>query len=486
MGSSEDTNRLDGGDTTAPQVAPDERDTVPHRSKPLQAVQGVGAYRLERLLGTGGMGAVYQAGHRVKPGTFAVKLLKPGMAHDPGFRRRFEREARVGVALEHPNIVDVQDFVVDGERLALVMEYVQGETLTSALVRRDTPLPWAEAVAIFRPILLAMTHAHARGVIHRDLKPGNVMITSEGEVKVTDFGIAFLTGGQATASRFVLGTAEYMAPECVASDDPPTERSDIYSLGMTLYRMVAGRLPFDAGTARLAVVKQKQQGDLAPPSRFVPGLPPGIDELVCKALEVEPADRFASCIEMLAMLEDATRRPRAAPAGDPGKTEGNRALLALAALVIVVVGGWLVVPGLLPEVEDAPQLGPREIPLEVGEDVAVAPTATPAPTAAPSTGAKPRPAPVEPKVGAILEHTGTLRVVAVPGARVLQGRAEIGHASPGGAAIPLEPGVQRVRFICADSPECADFLRRSVVEQFEVVAGEEVEYRVHFGELNPR
>jgi hypothetical protein len=159
----------------------------------------------------------------------------------------------------------------------------------------------------------------------------------------------------------------------------------------------------------------------------------------------------------------------------------------LAALVLVAALGWLFVPGLLPEVEDAPQLGPTEIPLGgVVEPVAVQ-TVTPPPIA-PVARAAPRPRPVveEPLEGAILERTGTLHVEATPGARVLQGRAEIGHASPGGATIRLEPGLQRVKFICADSPECADFVQRSVVEQFQVLEGGEVRYRLDFGELNRR
>ncbi len=474
-----------GDETTAAPVAPEDRDTAPARPGPLRPVQRVGAWRLDKLLGAGGMGAVYTGTHRVKPGTFAVKLLKPGLAHDEGFRRRFEREARVGVKLDHPNIVHVEDFVIDGERLALVMEFVPGETLTSALVRRDVPLPWGEALAVFKPVLLAMAHAHAHGVIHRDLKPSNVLITPDGQVKVTDFGIAFLSDGQATASRFVLGTAEYSAPECVASDEPPTARSDVYSLGMTLYRMVAGRLPFEAGAARLAVVKQKQAGNLPPPGRFVSGLPDGLDELVMKALATDPGDRFASCVQMLAALEEMARRPR--PTG--GEAEGNRALLATALLLVVGVAAWLLVPGLLPESEDVPELGPREIPLE-GVQEEPEPTATPAPTptAVAVRAATPAPPPKEeaPAEGQILDRTGTLRVVAVPGARVLQGRAEIGHASPGGASITVEPGVQRVRFVCADSPECADYVTRSLVEQFEVGEGEVVEYRVDFGEVNRR
>ena len=477
MGTEEDTRKFDApGDTT-----------VPQGSGPAEPVREVGAYRLQRLLGVGGMGAVYAARHRVKPGLFAIKLLNPGLAHDPGFRRRFEREAKVGIALDHPNIVDVQDFVVDGERLALVMECIQGETLTSYLGRRQGPLPWSEAAAIFRPVLLAMAHAHARGVIHRDIKPGNVMLTSDGVVKVTDFGIALLAGGPANASRFALGTAEYAAPECVASDDLPTQRSDIYSLGMTLYRMVAGRLPFESGAPRFAVMKQKQAGRLPPASSFVPDLPPGLDELIQKALDVEPADRMESCVSMLAMLEDAARRPRPPPVPGEGRSDGNRALLALSFLALVAVAAWLVVPGLLPDVDDAPELRPVEIPLEGGAEVTPEPTAAPTRTRVKPRGTPaPRPFVEEPREGAIMERTGTLHVEVTPGARVLQGSAEIGHASPGGAVIGLEPGIQRVRFICADSPECADFVQRSVVEQFEVVAGEEIRYRLDFGEINER
>src|SRR5919109_5291156 len=209
-----------------------------------------GRYRLLRLRGTGGMASVYLAedlrlGRRV-----AVKVLHPQFASDPSFVARFAYEARIAAGLAHPNIVQVYDVGHDGDRHYIVMEYVEGETLKE-LIRRQGALPVARALAIMSGVLAALALAHAHRLIHRDITAQNILLTSEGDVKVTDFGIARELSGTAmptlTLAGMVLGTVHYFAPE-QAQGRPAVPQSDVYAAGIVLYELLTGRCPLTPRT----------------------------------------------------------------------------------------------------------------------------------------------------------------------------------------------------------------------------------------------
>jgi serine/threonine-protein kinase len=218
-------------------------------------------------IGRGGMGSVHRARHLRLGRDVAVKFISERWAADPAFERRFEREARALAQLNHPGIVAVHDFGRDGGRSYLVMEYVDGRPLAALL-----PLPAERAIEIAAQLCDALAYAHARGVVHRDVKPANVLVDAAGRAKLSDFGIARLLAGEradTTATAGVLGTPAYMAPEALAGA-PPDPRMDVYALGVVLYEMITGRPP---------------QGDLA-------GLSPPLDRIVRRALATDLAERY--------------------------------------------------------------------------------------------------------------------------------------------------------------------------------------------------
>src|SRR3990172_2327698 len=208
-----------------------------------------GRYRIEDLLGQGGMSAVYKAADPNLRRTVAVKLIHSHLAADPEFVRRFEEEAAAVAQLRHPNIIQVFDFNHDSDTYFMVLEYVQGDTLRSklkALSEKQQRLPLAESIRIMAAICDAVHYAHQRGMIHRDLKPANVMINPQGQPILMDFGVAKILGGQQhTATGAVVGTPAYLSPEQVRGDRPDA-RADIYSLGVVLFEILAGRPPFQS------------------------------------------------------------------------------------------------------------------------------------------------------------------------------------------------------------------------------------------------
>jgi eukaryotic-like serine/threonine-protein kinase len=265
-----------------------------------------GRYRLLRPLGTGGMASVYLAedlrlGRRV-----AVKVLQPQFASDPSFVTRFAYEARIVARLAHPNIVQVYDVGHDGDRHYIVMEYVEGETLKE-LIRRQGALPVARALAIMSGVLAALALAHAHRLIHRDITAQNILLTSGGDVKVTDFGIARELSDTATPTLtlagMVLGTVHYVAPE-QAQGRPAVPQSDVYAAGIVLYEMVTGTLPFDAENP-LAVAMQQITQAPTPPTRLNAAIPPSVEAIVLTALAKNAAERFAGAAEMQAAVDPA-------------------------------------------------------------------------------------------------------------------------------------------------------------------------------------
>ncbi len=278
-------------------------------------------YRIEARIGSGGMAEVYRGFDPVLNRTVAIKILLPQFARDMSFVERFRREAQAAARLNHPNIVGVYDTGADGETQFIVMEFIEGRTLADFLGvgRRPTPVQAAE---IAQKICGALAAAHAQGVIHRDIKPGNVMVTRDGTVKVMDFGIARISTGVETAPQTsaVLGTASYLSPE-QAQGAPVDARTDIYSLGTVLYEMLVGRPPF-TGDSPVAIAYKQVNEQAVPPSQLNPDVPPRLDAVVMRALSKNPANRYQNAQEFSEDLnrvvkgQDVEATPLLPPGGD--------------------------------------------------------------------------------------------------------------------------------------------------------------------------
>lgn len=262
--------------------------------------KSIGRYQVTALLGRGGMAEVYHA-HDPRLGRdVAIKLILPSLAAEDGFERRFETEARALAALAHPHIVTVHDFGSSDAGSYLVMEFVSGGTLKDKLKALGRPLQLDEAARIVQAIGAALDHAHAKGVIHRDVKPANIMFGADGTPVLTDFGIArVLDTTQITTASALTGTPAYMAPE--QANGQPVKQSDLYALAIVLFEMLTGRTPFIGTTATELVLKHLQAAPPAP-SSIRADLPPGIDAFMAIALAKSPEARFSSGAELSAAL----------------------------------------------------------------------------------------------------------------------------------------------------------------------------------------
>ena len=257
-------------------------------------------YRVEERIAMGGMGSVYLATDERLDRRVALKVLKEELADDERFVERFRREARAAGALSHPNIAGVFDFGQHESRYYMVMELAEGRDLARVL-REEGPLSPERSVRIGTQIAQALGHAHAAGVVHRDIKPPNVIIGEADRVKVTDFGIARAVGDSTlTATGSVLGTAHYISPEQAGGGEvgPP---ADIYALGIVLYEMLTGSLPF-TGDSALAVAMRHVSDDVPAPSALNPEVPASLDAVVARATAKHPRDRYGSSNEMAEAL----------------------------------------------------------------------------------------------------------------------------------------------------------------------------------------
>lgn len=259
-------------------------------------------YEIHRHLARGGMAQVYLARDRALDRPVAVKELVPEFATDPSFVERFRREAQSAARLTHPNVVAVYDWGTQDGTYFIVMEYVDGPSL-SQLIRRDGALHPRRAAEIASEVAAALGFAHSQGVVHRDVKPGNVLLTASGQAKVADFGIARAMSSvdeELTQTGSVMGTATYFSPE-QAQGLPVDARADLYSLGVVLYEMVAGRPPF-SGDTPLAIAYKHVQDLPARPSTIVPDIPVGLEAIIMKLLQKQPLDRYASAEDVRADL----------------------------------------------------------------------------------------------------------------------------------------------------------------------------------------
>ncbi len=256
---------------------------------------------MEARIGGGGMAIVYKARDLVLNRPVAVKVLRPQFCTDDDFINRFRREAQAVASLSHPNVVSVYDVGQDHDIYYMVMEYIEGSTLKD-LINRQGALPVAEAVRIAVQVCDALDHAHQNHIIHRDIKPHNILIGKNGRVKVTDFGIArAVTSATITHTGSVIGSVHYFSPE-QARGGITAEKSDIYSLGIVLYEMVTGQVPF-SGDSPISVALKHLQDPLPEPRQINPAIPQSVENVILKALVKDPLLRYASAREMLSDLE---------------------------------------------------------------------------------------------------------------------------------------------------------------------------------------
>ena len=286
-----------------------------------------GRYRIQRKLGAGGMADVYLAEDQELGRRVAIKILNDRHANDDQFIERFRREAKNAAALNHPNIVSIYDRGNAEDTYYIAMEFLDGRSLKELIVGRGAA-PINVAIEYARQILSALRFAHRHGIVHRDIKPHNVLVDGEGRVKVTDFGIARAGTSQMTETGSIVGTAQYLSPE-QARGGEVDPRSDLYSLGVVLYELLTGKTPFDGDTPVEIAMKHLSNAP-KPPSKLRPDVPPELDMVVLRALAKNPDDRYQSADEMEADLE---RVARGAPVAAATMDSATRVLPVVAAAV---------------------------------------------------------------------------------------------------------------------------------------------------------
>ena len=266
-----------------------------------------GRYEISEVLGVGGMAVVFKAYDAIEQRTVAVKILKQEFLSNEEFKRRFKNESKAIAMLSHPNIVKVYDVSLTDNLQYIVMEYIDGITLKE-YIEQQKVLSWKETVHFTVQILRAMQHAHDKGIVHRDLKPQNIMLLQNGAIKVTDFGIArFSRSETRTITDKAIGSVHYISPE-QARGGYIDEKADIYSVGVMMYEMLTGRLPFEADSP-VSVAIMQMQADPKMPREINESIPEGLEQITKKAMQKDPALRYQSAAEMLRDIEEFKKNP---------------------------------------------------------------------------------------------------------------------------------------------------------------------------------
>lgn len=317
-------------------LCPNDGVALEKRNDSLIGTVLAGKYRVDARLNEGGMGSVYQGTHMLMEKTVAIKVLRPSLAADEKIVARFSREARAASRISHPNALSVTDFGEDDNGIVfLVMEFLSGQTLKQ-LIRDEGPLPLPRVVEITRQIGDALAAAHAQGVVHRDLKSDNIMLldTTQGDhAKVLDFGIAKINepdgkfDGDLTAPNLVIGTPQYMSPEQCAQDAEIDARSDLYSLGVILYEMLVGHVPFSGESATIVMMKHLQE---PVPSVLEerPDVPPPVGRVVSRAMAKVPGNRYQNVADLIEDLTIASGMIMPVPVTASGERIGVSAPIA--------------------------------------------------------------------------------------------------------------------------------------------------------------
>ena len=266
-----------------------------------------GRYELQEVIGVGGMAVVYKAYDNIDDRIVAVKILKDEFLASEEFRRRFKNESKAIAVLSHPNIVKVYDVSYGDKLQYIVMEYVEGITLKEYIEQQGV-ISWKETVHFTTQILRALQHAHDKGIVHRDIKPQNIMLLENGTIKVTDFGIArFSRSETRTMTDTAIGSVHYISPE-QAKGERTDARTDIYSVGVVMYEMLTGQLPFQSDNS-VSVAIMQLQTDPVKPREINSSIPEGLEQITMRAMQKNPKDRYQSAAEMILDLEEFKRNP---------------------------------------------------------------------------------------------------------------------------------------------------------------------------------
>ncbi len=272
--------------------------------------QMVGKFRIDRLIGEGAMGSVYEAEDTSLGRRIALKLLKPGLTMDPADVERFKREARSAAALRHDNIVTIYEVGQIDQLYYIAMDYIEGKTLEQ-IIQQEQSIPLNRIIVLLEPVASALDTAHAQKIVHRDIKPANIMQDASGKVYLMDFGIARHMDAQRTAAGIITGTPIYMSPEQARGDTNVGPATDIYALGVMVYQMLSGNIPFEGATTMLMLFARLQEPP-RPLRDFVPAIDPALEQAVMRALEPEPDKRYASASQFIAALKSCATTTTAA------------------------------------------------------------------------------------------------------------------------------------------------------------------------------
>jgi hypothetical protein len=426
-----------------------------------------GPYRLLERIGAGGMGVVYRAHDTRLNRDLALKVLTPAYRTDPEFGRRFLLEARAASALDHPNCCPVYDIGTAADGSAYIaMAYCEGESVEQRLKRG--PLPLAAALAVARQVAAGLGAAHAKGIIHRDVKAANVMVAPDGHVRILDFGIAKMSGTDLTSTGVLVGTIVNMAPEQFSAGSVDA-RTDCWALGVLLYEMLTGHKPF-AGQSAAEVMHRILTERPTPLGQWLPAPPPGLEQLLDRALSRDPAGRFATMEALAGTLRAVEEGPGPARAAPTPATRGTRrraALIAVLVILSILAGGlWLARGGLGPDrtltrLPEPPRPAPAPATPAAGPATGAARTAPDPPAAArPTFPARPQPRatdtpPADLSVLAQAVWSGDAAAVR----RLLAAGADPDHGDPPplvAAVVGVRPDLVRLLLAAGATPDARD------------------------------